>query len=96
MLEETASVPSRDNIERSAHRVYQSLAGACLELPQRCLHFGKGLLYRVEIGRVGRQVGRLASPLLDQLLTLPPLCTERSSITTTCPGPSEGTKKRSR
>jgi hypothetical protein len=100
MLEETASVPSRESIERSAHRFYQSLAGACLECVPRTSSalpsLWQGLLYRVEIGRVGRQVGRLASPLLDQLLTLPPLCTERSSITTTCPGPSEGTKKRSR
>jgi hypothetical protein len=95
-LEDATSVSNRETIERSAHRFYQSLAGACLELPQCCLHFGKGLLYRVEIGRVGWQVQKLASLLLDQLLTLLPLCTERLSITTTCPGPSEGIKKRSR
>jgi hypothetical protein len=73
MLEETASVPSRDNIERPAHRFYQSLAGACLELPQCCLHFGKGLLDGIETGRVGRQVEKLASLLLDQLAHPPAL-----------------------
>jgi hypothetical protein len=48
-------------------------------------------------GRVGRQVDKLAASPLDQLAHPPALVhRERLSITTTCPGLSEGTKKRSR
>ena len=67
MLEEATSVAGCDSIKRPAHRFDQSLAGACLKLPQRPFHFGEGLLDGIEIRRVGRQVEKVAASLLDHL-----------------------------
>jgi hypothetical protein len=63
MLEEAPCISSRYSIEGPAHRFNQNFAGARLELAQRRLQFGKGLLDGIEIGRVGRQVDQLASYL---------------------------------
>jgi hypothetical protein len=97
MLEETVGVLHRNRLQRSAHRLDQCLAGARPGFAQQRLDLRKRFFYGVEVGRVWRQVEQLAEPRSSMSsLTLPPLCEERLSITTTCPGLSEGAKTRSR
>ena len=59
--------------------------------PEVALELRKGLLYGVEVRRVGRQVDQLASLAFDQFPDpLCPLWELRLSITTTCPSSSVG------
>ena len=75
VVEEPMRVSSRDCRECLAHRLYQDrAAGTRLGTPQQPLDLREGLLYGVEVGRVGWQVEKLtASPFDEVLETLPPL-----------------------
>src|SRR5215211_7688030 len=67
MLEEAPSVARRHRVERPTHRLYERLAGARPGSAQQRLELGEGFFDGVEIGRVGRQVQKLAAPPLDEL-----------------------------
>ena len=97
VLEEATSIARCQRLENSTHRLYECLASTCPGSPQQRLELGKRFFDGIEIGGVGRQVDEFAAPLLDELPNpREPLCEERLSITTTCPGPSEGVSTCSR
>ena len=93
MLEEASCIARCYSIKRSTHCFQQGFSGARLSLAQQRLELGKRFFYGVEVRRVGRQVEKLAEPLPSMSsLTLEPLCEERLSITTICPGFKAGAK----
>src|SRR3712207_8547330 len=92
MLEEASCIARRYSIKRSTHCFQQGFSGARLSLAQQRLELGKRFFYEVEVRRVGRQVEKLAALPPMSSLTLEPLCEERLSITTICPGFKAGAK----
>src|SRR3712207_8387867 len=97
VLEEATSIARCQRVESSTHRLYECLASTCPGFTQQRLELGKRFFDGIEIGGVGRQVDEFAAPLLDELPN-PRAFVRREglSITTTCPGPSEGVSTRSR
>jgi hypothetical protein len=67
VLEEASRIPGCDRVESPAHRLDQSLPAPALRFAHDAFHLAEGLLYRVQIGGVGRQVKKLATPLFDEL-----------------------------
>src|SRR3954454_11616359 len=98
VLEETSRIARRHRLQSSAHRLYKRFAGTCPSPPQKQrLELRKRFFYGVEIGGVGRQVHHSSQPLSSMSSHTPTaLCEERLSITTTCPGRSDGASTRSR
>src|SRR5215213_5996735 len=101
VLEEAASIARRHRPESSAHRLYERLVGTCPGSPQQRLELCKRFLDGIEIGRIGWQIHELAVSPSQSLpsmssRTQEPLWEERLSITTTCPGRSDGTSARFR
>jgi hypothetical protein len=84
MVEEALSVRSADRTQSLADDLRERLVAASARFSQIALELGKGLLYGVEVRRVGRQVQELASLALDQLPD--PLPCANSS----CPSPPSG------
>jgi hypothetical protein len=83
MVEEALSVRSADRTQSLADDLRERLVAASARFSQIALELGKGLLYGVEVRRVGRQVQELASLALDQLPDpLSALCELKLSITT--------------
>src|SRR5215210_7698737 len=79
-------VPGRDRRERLAHSLHQEgFPSARRRLPQAPLHLAEGLLYGVEVGRVGRQEPQLPTPPLDQLAH--PARLVRPEVVHHCPSP---------
>src|SRR5215218_8566927 len=67
MFEEALRIRSSDRMESFADDLHKRLLATSARFSQIALELGEGLLYGVEIGRIGRQVDELASLPLDQL-----------------------------
>ena len=68
MPEEPAGILGGHGLQRPTHRADQRFAGARLGSSQEPLDLREGLLDRIEVRRVGRQVDELAASTLDDLL----------------------------
>src|SRR5215203_3686832 len=77
MLEETPNIRYGNRGKCRAYRFYQCLFGPGCGLAKEVLDLGEGLLDRVVVRRVRRQVDELAASLLDEL-PYPPgsMCSE--------------------
>ena len=73
MVEEPPRALSCDRRECLAHHLYQERVGTRLGTPQQPLDLREGLLYGVEVGRVGWQVEQLAASPFDEFLNPAPL-----------------------
>src|SRR5215204_712958 len=66
VLEKAPRVAGTNSRKRLPHRLYQGLAGSGLGFAEEVLYLGEGFLDGVKVWRVGRQVQKLCSSLLDQ------------------------------
>src|SRR5215211_262202 len=73
VFEEAAGVRSAHRRQRRSHGFDQRFAGSGLSFSQDPLHLREGLLYRVHVRGVRRQVEQLASRPLDELAYPSPL-----------------------
>ena len=84
MLEEPAGFLGAERRDRRPEGLKQGFAATRLSFAHQPLDLAEGLLYGVEIRRVGRQVEKLAAPPFDELpYLLPFVGRDRLSITTT-------------
>ncbi len=90
VLEEAPRIAGRNGVQGRAHRLNEALSGTRGGFPEKRLDLGEGLLYGVEVRREGgRYTSSQPLPSISSR-TRPPLCEERLSITTICPGLSVG------
>ncbi len=90
MSEEAACVLLTDRRERTMRVLEEGVERPGLRLLQRVLYLREGLLYGVVVRRVGRQEYDTGASGFDQLPYPRPLCIDRLSTTTICPGRSAG------
>src|SRR5215216_767211 len=67
MGEPACRIFRRDSRQRPSYRLYQRLAHACALLAYEGLDLGEGLLYGIQVRRVGRQEQEICSPGFDEL-----------------------------
>src|SRR5215211_7860842 len=67
MTEPPCGVSGGDLGECPLHRLQQGFVGARSELPQDVLYLAEGLLYGVQVRRIGGHEHELGSPLFDEL-----------------------------
>src|SRR5688500_7527847 len=67
MVEEAFGIRSADRTQSFANNVHKRLVATSARFSEVALELTEGLLYGVEVRRVGRQVDQLASLALDQL-----------------------------
>lgn len=65
VAEPASSVISGDGSNSGGDGLFQQWQDACLDGPQQLFDLGLGLLNRIEVGRVGRQIQQLCAAGFD-------------------------------
>src|SRR5215213_4443335 len=73
MFEEALRIRNADRMQSFTDKLHECLLAASTRFSQIALELAEGLLYGIEVRRIGRQVDELASPPFDQFFNPLPL-----------------------